>query len=330
MLFGTGKKGTTTVISPPVQEVMEKRTTEVVNEKSSVIQPQMESRLPSAKDRKAAETVAPKDKKTSDTATLKDKKKETAEPALTQEEKRQPLTLKVSDAIVLPTKDISQAGKKNVKGADNGSALGGNRGAGVKKALVGAVAPPGGPANSGPASAAPVEGVAAEDIPPLPKGLAPKTKPPDVELTFYDALANRKVILPPDTPPPTANGPGHGAAAKHPATTQAGAAAHTTAPPRPQGDKKNKETAKPPAKANVAGGSGAYMLQLGVFSSHERAMQLLLQLQNKGQAAQLVQSEGPTGLMYRVRSGPYPSLTDAKAAMVAMPKDGTSPVIIKP
>ncbi|MBF0416420.1 MAG: SPOR domain-containing protein [Magnetococcales bacterium] len=328
LLFGGGKHDVRQVVAP-AQTVAEKKPLEVVEGtgKRPVPPP------PAPKDKKiqdvaaAKEPAKEKDKKAPEPTNVKEKKhQDAAELALAQEEKSRQLTLKVSDAIVLPSKGIAPPGKKPpTKGQEPQAPS--------PPAAKGSNGP--GPSTAAPAK--PANAQADEEVPPLPKGLTPKTRPHDVELTFYDALANRKVVLPVDPPPPPAS---HGAQAGKQSgqaaarSGQAGArpaAGNATA----QADKKAKEAVKPAdskarAESKARADTGSYMVQFGVFSTQERASQVVAQLQSKGRAAHVVQSEGATGPMYRVRTGPYPTLADAKNAMGSVATDGQSPVIIKP
>ncbi|MBF0141138.1 MAG: SPOR domain-containing protein [Magnetococcales bacterium] len=320
LLFGSGNHDVQQLVAP-APTVAEKKPLEVMEGTGKRPVPP-----PSApKDKKAQDVAAAKekDKKSPEPTNLKEKKhQDAAELALAQEEKSRQLTLKVSDAIVLPSKGIAPPGKKPpTKGQEPQ-----------------APSPPAAKGSNGPgpstaASAKPTNAQADEEVPPLPTGLTPKTRPHDVELTFYDALANRKVVLPVDPPPTPAS---HGAQAGK-QSGQGGAAARSgQAGARPaagnataQAEKKAKEAVKP-ADTKARADTGSYMVQFGVFSTQERASQVVAQLQSKGRAAHVVQSEGATGPMYRVRTGPYPTLADAKNAMGSVATDGQSPVIIKP
>lgn len=320
LLFGSGQKEVRQSVAP-VSTVAEKRPLEVVEGSGKrPVAPPIASKDKKGQDVAAAKEKEKdkdkdkdKDKKVLEPANPKEKKhQDAAELALALEEKSRQLTLKVSDAIVLPSKGIAPPGKKPlppVKGQESQAPM----------PAKGANLPAPSPAKSANAQAE-------EEVPPLPKGLTPKTRPHDVELTFYDALANRKVVLPVEPPPTPASHatqagkqPVHGGAAARPG--QGGAAAPA--------EKKAKEGVKT-TEAKARADSGSYMVQFGVFSTQERASQVVSQLQSKGRVAHVVQSEGAGGPMYRVRTGPYPTLADAKNAMGSVAADGQSPVIIKP
>ncbi|MBF0603728.1 MAG: SPOR domain-containing protein [Nitrospirae bacterium] len=181
-----------------------------------------------------------------------------------------------------------------------------------------------------------------QDLPPLPQDLTPKVRPPEVELTFYDTLANRKVILPLDTREQVVYSATHANPPVKPQLpgmqTRPGVSASPTASTNPTTQKKNQDisalienslSAKS-SKNNPGSDAGPYMVQLAVFSNYDRAAQMVSQLQRKGRVAHMVHSDGASGPVYRVRTGPYPSMADAKVAMEALPTDGQSPVIIKP
>jgi len=296
------------------------------------------------KDKKVSESGNRKNKKAQETAKKKDKKDKKEEERIDKkehgtvdlttdlEEKNQNLSLKVSDAIVLPTrgdvssqpvgKKIPETGKKAPEIVENPTPVD-----------------------------APEVAERAQDLPPLPRDLTPKVKPPDVELTFYDALTSRKVVLPHDVPREHATGSpaqAHGQAASTANRTVTSVKpqspeAQTTPPTSPvvpvTGSAKNyKDLSKliensfqgKTTNTSQANGSGSYMVQLAVFSNLERANQMVSQLQRKGRVAHMVHSEGASGPVYRVRTGPFPSFADAKSAIEALPTDGQAPVIIKP
>lgn len=180
------------------------------------------------------------------------------------------------------------------------------------------------------------------DLPPLPQDLTPKVKPPEVELTFYDALANRKVILPLDNREQVVYSANHANPPVKPQLpgmqTRTGVSASPVAATSPTTQKKIQDisaliegslSAKS-SKNSPGSDVGPYMVQLAVFSNYDRAAQMVSQLQRKGRVAHMVHSDGASGPVYRVRTGPYPSMADAKVAMEALPTDGQSPVIIKP
>ncbi|MBF0132474.1 MAG: SPOR domain-containing protein [Magnetococcales bacterium] len=180
------------------------------------------------------------------------------------------------------------------------------------------------------------------DLPPLPQDLTPKVKPPEVELTFYDALANRKVILPLDNREQVVYSASHANPPVKPQLpgmqTRTGVSASPVAATSPTTQKKIQDisaliegslSAKS-SKNSPGSDAGPYMVQLAVFSNYDRAAQMVSQLQRKGRVAHMVHSDGASGPVYRVRTGPYPSMADAKVAMEALPTDGQSPVIIKP
>lgn len=256
--------------------------------------------------------VGQKDKKVPDVGGKKDKKAaEKVDAGVDQEQKNQHLALKVSDSIVLPTRGlapVAPAGKRQKEAKADA------------KAEVAA-------ADS---DSEPVEPAAI--LPSLPKDLAPKIRPQDVELTFYDALASRKVVLPHDSREQVVFPPGR--VAGKPASPGGRVAAAPSPAKNMQDLSKAIQTAvqeKGSSAVNpAAGDTGPYMVQLAVFSSYERAAQMVSQLQRKGRVAHMVHSEGASGPVYRVRTGPYPSFSDAKTAMDALPTDGQSPMIIKP
>ncbi|MBF0145541.1 MAG: SPOR domain-containing protein [Magnetococcales bacterium] len=331
LLFG-GKSPQNSVVTP---DPVTTRPTELAEQKENTVrQPEKKS------SNKGQIAAAKQDKKGSDES------RAVIEP----EEKNRHLALKVSDVIVLPTRAISVS-RDHVateKTKDHSQK--------VKDQPSGTPASPSevkeNPGSNAPAAAAGSEEEAPKtaDSPSPPQDLTPKQKPPDVELTFYDALASRKVVLPQEVHEQAATTAVRSGTPVKPqlpgAQTRIIAAASPTTVALPTVGKnfqdlsrlinesvqKKGTTAQPtnqPATQSSED-SGAYMVQLAVFSNAERANQMVTQLQRKGRTVHMVQSEGSAGPVYRVRSGPYPTLADAKVAMDALPTDGQAPVIIKP
>ncbi|MBF0109121.1 MAG: SPOR domain-containing protein [Magnetococcales bacterium] len=320
---------------------------------------------PAARQRPSSESENGKGAdKNRDTTVVAERKATTEEQEVRETERKgKTLALKVSDFIVLPTRAITTdsytAPPKSSAPAPGSSAsatatrdgatskTASDRSAAKQPTADTGESDKAGPDNrsSEEVSSGPSESQPVADLPPLPHGLTPKVRPPDVQLTFYDALASRRVVLPQEVHDPLAAVAKSGVPVKPPfpgtatrtvvgsapavgATAQTGKGINEV--PRQVDDSQAKKGTGQPGNGTSTGDSGSYMVQLAVFSTPERANQMVSQLQRKGRVVHMVQSEGAAGPIYRVRSGPYPSLADAKQAMDGLPTEGQAPVIIKP
>ncbi|GAB0056877.1 hypothetical protein SIID45300_01192 [Candidatus Magnetaquicoccaceae bacterium FCR-1] len=135
-------------------------------------------------------------------------------------------------------------------------------------------------------------------MPSAPADLPPKSKPPDLDMTFYRELPKRKVVVPLEEP-----------------LDQAGKPVATTAEAKPSQTEKNN------------GRPGAYVVQLAVFNDSQRASAMVADLQRRGVPAKVVKSK--EGTLYRVRLGPFPTQAEANRMMNQWKLGGQSALIFQ-
>lgn len=144
---------------------------------------------------------------------------------------------------------------------------------------------------------------------PMPEGLTPKAKGPEVEITFYQEFSRRKVIVPKVDEVELSDAfllsirnmiedPG-------------------LVPPRPQPSEEEQDM------------SGAYQVQLVIFTEEERARALVRELRKQQAPAYLVKVEGTTSVFYRIRLGPFSTQPEAKWATKRWRIKGSSPIILR-
>ncbi len=92
----------------------------------------------------------------------------------------------------------------------------------------------------------------------------------------------------------------------------------------PQPDRK----AEPPPP-NVASQSPAWAVQLGAFSSREKAEQLVANLRKRRYAAFLLEYRASGQVLYRVRVGPEQDRARAEEIAARLAKDGFQPVVAR-
>ncbi|MBF0308943.1 MAG: SPOR domain-containing protein [Magnetococcales bacterium] len=127
-------------------------------------------------------------------------------------------------------------------------------------------------------------------------------------LTFYEKLAEQRVVLPAEMPGQTKSAPAkpavNGAAAK-PGAILAG---------------------KAPGEA--IGDHGPYFVQVGAFPGFAEAAKLVSKLQGEGTAAQISRQSGNQAELYSVRIGPFPTRDAARQAMSRNSKASINPRIM--
>ncbi|MBF0165929.1 MAG: SPOR domain-containing protein [Magnetococcales bacterium] len=134
-------------------------------------------------------------------------------------------------------------------------------------------------------------------MPSAPNDLPPKSRPPDLDMTFYRELPKRKVVVPLEDPLDQSGKP---------------VAAVAEAKPGAQAEKNS-------------GRHGAYIVQLAVFNDSQRASAMVADLQRRGVPAKVVKSK--EGTLYRVRLGPFPTQAEATRMMNQWKLGGQSPLI---
>lgn len=139
-------------------------------------------------------------------------------------------------------------------------------------------------------------------MPSAPKELAPKAKPPDLDMTFYRELAKRKVVVPVEE-------------------SLDGATAKQATPADPA---QQRPGANPEKSGNR---SGNYVVQLAVFSDAQRAATMVADLHKRGVPARVVKSKD--GNQFRVRLGPFPSHTEAVRSVAQWKLGGQSTLIFQ-
>ncbi|MBF0454808.1 MAG: SPOR domain-containing protein [Magnetococcales bacterium] len=142
-----------------------------------------------------------------------------------------------------------------------------------------------------------------------PSGLSPKSKDPDVKITFYKEFPRRKVVVPKVE---EGGGPDGMDAmirslVERPAVNR----------PRP--------LAPPPGSSLL----GVYQVQLVIFSNLERASAVVRELKKQRAPAYLLKAQGSKEPFYRVRLGPFSSQEEAKWAMERWKIRGSSPLILR-
>lgn len=77
----------------------------------------------------------------------------------------------------------------------------------------------------------------------------------------------------------------------------------------------------------AAGGTPAWAVQLGAFSTRSAADRLVAELKGKGYAAFVLEYRGSAGLLYRVRVGPEEDRARADAVAERLKKAGFKPIV---
>jgi DedD protein len=150
---------------------------------------------------------------------------------------------------------------------------------------------------------------------------APVPETQSVEVTLADRAAppaEDELVPEPETAvtapsPAPATGPEEAAAVRAPAGRQEPVAAPVP-PPTPAAD--------PPAA-----GTAAWAVQLGAFSTREKAEGLVADLRNRGYAAFVLEYRAGGQLLHRVRVGPEQDRARAAAIAERLRKDGFQPVV---
>ncbi|MBF0627742.1 MAG: SPOR domain-containing protein [Magnetococcales bacterium] len=194
----------------------------------------------------------------------------------------------------------SAKGSESAKGGDSGKAAAAASKAGDAGRKS---APESAPARAVTAEAEAKPAKEPEDppMPSAPRELAPKAKPPDLDMTFYRELPKRKVIVPLEEP---VEGSGKSGA------TQADAAQ------------------RPAATAEKSGArTGNFVVQLAVFNDSQRAAAMAGDLQKRGVPARVVRSKD--GNLYRIRLGPFPTHAEATRSVTQWKLGGGTTLIFQ-
>jgi hypothetical protein len=142
-------------------------------------------------------------------------------------------------------------------------------------------------------------------IAPLPSGLRPKTRGPDVEITFYREFSKRKVVVPKEEvfiPEEDVSG-------------------------LIEMSKTNKPRPKP--QVQKVGLLGVYQVHLVIIANLDKATSVVRELRKKRAPSYLVKVKGAKGDFYRIRLGPFSSQSEAKWAMDRWKIKGSSPLILR-
>ncbi|MBX3703456.1 MAG: SPOR domain-containing protein [Steroidobacteraceae bacterium] len=152
---------------------------------------------------------------------------------------------------------------------------------------------------------------------------APGPQLKSVEVTLTDGVRTgaEDALVPEPAPPPARATAAPSAQAEPPARERAPepAAAVPAAPaPRP---------AAPAATAAAAAEQPAWAVQLGAFSTREKAEGLVADLRRRGYAAFVLEYRAGGQVLHRVRVGPEQDRARAAAIAERLRKDGFQPVV---
>ncbi len=182
---------------------------------------------------------------------------------------------------------------------------------------------------SGPNAAG--NGAAEPPVRPLPKGLAPRIRAPEVDLTFYRELPRREVVLPPE-----------------PEAAEKKTAVKAAVPPRPElpgrpsllpertvpaqlvkpAWYKAPRAENPAANWSSTAVPGVFEVQVGVFSDLGRASDLVEKLRQRGASPRVVTASGGRSTLHRVRLGPFPTREAADQALQRWKIPGQSALVL--
>lgn len=174
----------------------------------------------------------------------------------------------------------------------------------------------------------------------VPAGAAAgQAQPKPGDLTFHDRLQGQGTPAGAATPPPPPAGdPAAGTAAQaakpvepppptqpaaQPPPPTSPAASKTEPKPAPTTDKPT--TQKPPAQKTPVPGADTFTVQVGAFSTKERADDVVSTLKAKGFPAFAVAQ----GKLFPVRVGPYADRSDADRAQNRLVKEGFPSSVIR-
>lgn len=160
--------------------------------------------------------------------------------------------------------------------------------------------------------------------PQRPEGAAPAPQMKSVEVTLDDGKrpGADDALVPEPAPPAAATAPAA-------AGDAAERAAATAARPAPA------VTVAPPAARDIAPATAprepaeqpAWAVQLGAFSTREKAEGLVADLRRRGYAAFVLEYRGGGQVLHRVRVGPEQDRARAAAIAERLRKDGFQPVV---
>ncbi|MBF0448960.1 MAG: SPOR domain-containing protein [Magnetococcales bacterium] len=145
------------------------------------------------------------------------------------------------------------------------------------------------------------------EVPSAPSGLAPRTKDPDIEITFYEEFPRRKIVVP----------------KKLDEEDDAFLSAQNLI------EKSNTNSRRPLPPPPGSDLLGIYQVQLVIFSSQQRADDVVKVLRQQRAPAYSVMVSGAKDVFYRVRLGPFSSQAEAKWAMGRWKIKGSSPLILR-
>ena len=168
-------------------------------------------------------------------------------------------------------------------------------------------------------------------VPALLKG--PPRKPPE------DAPGEQQVVefplpdsteLPPDdalVPEPEVTPAESPAVAEEPAERESLPEPATTAAPAPVASEPARARVNDAPPTGVATGAPAWAVQLGAFSTREKAERLVAELRKRGYAAFFLEYRANGKVLHRVRVGPEQDRERAVAIADRLRKDGYLPVV---
>lgn len=160
---------------------------------------------------------------------------------------------------------------------------------------------------------------------PAPAGPAvPENQSVVVELDDADRPAQEEVLVPepvaPQTATPAAEPP------PPPTATQSATGGESAAATRPSPAPMTR-TAEALPPGGAAGETPAWAIQLGAFSTREKADSLVASLRKRGYAAFVLEYRGSGKVLHRVRVGPEQDRERAVAIAERLRKDGFQPVV---
>ena len=152
----------------------------------------------------------------------------------------------------------------------------------------------------------------------------PATRSVEVRLDDTDQPAQDEVLVPEPAAPQPAPPPAD--RAPMPETVQPAAAGESAAAPRTAPAATTARPQSPPA-AGAAADTPAWAVQLGAFSTREKADRLVADLRKRGYAAFVLEYRASGKVLHRVRVGPEQDRARAVAIAGRLRKDGFQPVV---
>jgi DedD protein len=176
-------------------------------------------------------------------------------------------------------------------------------------------------------------------VPAVLKGRAPApAEPPPAQSRRVEMpvgnealVADEAVTLPePALPAMVPPGDAPPAAAPSAPPVESAAAPKPAAPAGVSANPVPKRVADPPAPRPVPAASGsAWAVQLGAFSSRDKADQFVSALKKRGYAAFVLEYRASGKVLYRVRVGPEQERSRAEAIAARLAKEGYQPVVAR-